>query len=47
MGHIGIKYPIGSDIDLNDIDILTFDDGSGVFEILFNSEGDVLFGDFT
>lgn len=33
-------------IELEDIDILTFDDGAGNFVIIFNSEGDVLLGDF-
>jgi hypothetical protein len=33
-------------IGLDDIDILTFDDGTGNFFIIFNSDGDVLLGDF-
>jgi hypothetical protein len=45
MGHIRIGGVRGG-ISLDDIDILTFDDGSGSFSILFNSEGDVLLGDF-
>jgi len=39
-----IRYPTEG-ITIADIEILTFDDGSGVFEILFNTEGNVLFGD--
>jgi len=46
MGNIGIRYPIGSGLDLEDIDILTYDDGAGNFEIITDSNGNVLFGDF-
>lgn len=46
MGHIRIGGR-GAGIGLDDIDILTFDDGSGNFAILFDSDGNVLFGDFT
>ena len=34
-------------IELEDIDILTYDDGAGNFEIITDSNGNVLFGDFT
>jgi hypothetical protein len=34
-------------IELDDIDILTYDDGLGDFEILMDSNGNVLLGDFT
>jgi len=33
-------------IGLDDIDILTYDDGLGDFEILMDSNGNVLIGDF-
>jgi hypothetical protein len=33
-------------IELEDIDILTYDDGLGDFDILMDSNGNVLLGDF-
>jgi hypothetical protein len=33
-------------IELEDIDILTMSDGLGSFDILFDSNGNVLIGDF-